>query len=166
MGAPTDWRIIAGCALLSLLVTAFVGAGVARGDRYGLPERQALRELRGVANFQYANKYSVIFKLEPWKARFDYPAKARNLNAVVAALKEGGNAVILVDRRRFVNDESQRTTVYSLTSNGKIIRSFEDVERAWKADNRILFWLIAFFAPATLALAATAAYEYRRSRAH
>ncbi|NOT42816.1 MAG: hypothetical protein HOP13_20240 [Alphaproteobacteria bacterium] len=164
LGVPRDWRVLSAYSLLLLIVTAFLVLMVAQGDRHGLPDRQQLRELRGVANFQHANKYSVIFKLEPWKPRFDYPSKARYLTDVVAALQAGGDATVLVDGTRFVDEEDQRTTVYALTVNGKTIRSFEDVERSWQADNRVSYWLLAFFAPGTLALAATALHEYRRSR--
>ena len=165
IGVPRDWRILTGYALLSLLVTLFVVIMAVRGDRQGLPDREHLREIRGVASLVRANKYSVIFRLVPWKPQFDYPSKAKNLTDVVAALRQGGDATILVDGSTFADDDAQRTTVYALTVKGEVVRSFDDVERAWRADNRIFYWLIAFFAPSTLAIAATALYEYRRKRA-
>lgn len=153
--------------LPGLAALAALGAGLfvyllAQGEAGGLPERTQLRELQGVVRAVKKNKYDVEFELAPAKAVFEYPSKARALTAVAAALHEGAQATVLVDGSKFVDDRTTTATIFALTIDGKVIRSFDDVDRAWRADNRNAMWLVGAIA---LALAATALYERRRSRA-
>lgn len=158
-----DWRALAACAALGLLLTALFAYLAAQGEAHGLPDRARLKELHGTLSHVAKNKYDVEFRLEPWKATFQYPTKARALSAVAAALREGDAATVFVDGSTFADGEAKRATIFALSVNGKVIRSFAQVEQAWRADNRVFPWLTAVFGVASLALAATAVYE-RRNR--
>lgn len=161
-GLPRDWRTLAATAAVGFVLTALFVCLALQGDTYGLPDRANLKKLQGTLSHVAKNKYDVVFRLEPWKATFEYPAKARALARVAAALREGAAASVLVNGATFVNDGAQRMTIFALTVDGEIVRSFDEVERAWRADNRVFHWLTAVFGSATLALAATAFTEYRR----
>ena len=163
-GAPQDWRILAAASAGSFLLAALFAYLLTQGETDGLPERSQLRELQGSIQVVRRYKYFVEFQLAPWKPVFEYPSKARALSAVAAALREGGNATVLIDGSKFVDGEGHRTTIFALTMDGKTIRSFDDVDRAWRADNRIAYWLVGAFVPIAFLLAATAIYEYRRKR--
>ena len=78
-------------------------------------------------------------------------------------LREGGPATVLVDGRTFIGGSAGNTTIYALTINGNALRTFDDVTRAFRADNQVFYWLIALFAPLALALGATAMREQRRT---
>jgi hypothetical protein len=157
-----DWRALAACAALGLLLTALFAYLAAQGEAHGLPDRARLKELQGRLSHVAKNKYDITFRLEPWKASFQYVTKARALASVAAALRDGDTAAVLVDGS-FIDGDAKRATIFGLTVNGKVVRSFAEVEQAWRADNRVFEWLIAVFGVATLALAATAVYE-RRNR--
>ena len=157
-----DWRALAACAALGLLLTALFAYLAAQGEAHGLPDRGQLKELHGTLSQVAKNKYDVEFRLEPWKATFQYLTKERALTAVAAALREGETATVLVDGT-FADGEEERATIFALTVNGKVIRSFAQVEQAWRADNRVFPWLTAVFGVASLALATTALHEYRRT---
>ncbi len=156
-----DWRVLAACAALGLLLTALFVYLAAQGEAHGLPDRAQLKELQGTLSHVAKNKYDVEFRLEPWKATFQYPTKARALPSIAAALREGDPATVLVDGSTFVDGEEERATIFALTVDGKIVRKFADVEHAWRADNRVFYWLIAVFGPATVALSAAAFYQRR-----
>ncbi len=164
-GAPDDWRILAAVSALNFLLAGLFVYLLAQGEANGLPQRANLRELQGAVKTVTKNKYDVEFQLAPWKPVFEYPSKARALVHVAAALREGGDAKVLVDATKFVDDESASATIFALTLNGKVVRCFDDVDKAWRADNRNAMWLVGAFVPIALALAATALYEYRRRRA-
>ena len=161
---PQDWRVLAAAATVSALLAATFAFFAAQGANYALPERADLRELSGTVNLIRVNRYDIEFHLAPYANVFEYPAKARKFREVAAALRKGGPATILVDGRTFANSSPLNTTIYALSVDGAEVRSYDDVVRAWRADNKVFYWLIAFFAPVALALAATALHEYRRSR--
>jgi|CXWL01.1.fsa_nt_gi hypothetical protein len=163
-GAPEDWRILAAVSALSFLLAGFFIYLLAQGEANGLPQQAHLRELQGAVKTVTRNKYDVEFQLAPWKTVFEYPSKARALADVATALREGGEATVLVDGSKFADGEEKRATIFGLALNGKVIRSFDDVDKAWRADNRNAIWLVGAFVPIALALAATALYEYRRRR--
>ena len=163
---PRDWRVLGVAATGAALLTAAFIYLAAQGENYALPDRTHMRELQGTVRLIRVNRYDIEFRLDPWKNIFEYPAKARKFREVAAALRQGGRATVLVDVRTHKDGAPSNATIYALTIDGNEVRSFDDVARAWRADNQVFYWLIAFFAPATLALAATAAYEYRGSRAH
>jgi hypothetical protein len=158
-----DWRALAACAALGLMLTALFAYLAVQGEAHGLPDRARLKELQGTLSHVAKNKYDVEFRLEPWKTTFQYPTKARALATVAAELHEGHAATVFVDGSTFADGEEERATIFALTVNGKVIRSFAQVEQAWRAENSVFSWLTGVFGVATLALAATAVYE-RRNR--
>jgi hypothetical protein len=158
-----DWRALAACTALGLLLTALFACLAAQGEAHGLPDRARLKELQGTLSHVAKNKYDVTFRLEPWKPTLQYLTKERALATVAAELHEGDAATVFVDGSTFVDGEAKRATIFALTVNGKVVRSFAQVEQAWRADNAVFSWLAAVFGMATLALAATAFYE-RRNR--
>lgn len=162
---PQDWRVLAVAATVAALLAAAFAFFAAQGANYALPERADLREIAGTIRLIRVNRYDIEFRLEPLANVFEYPAKARKFRDVATALRKGGPAKVLVDARTFAEGSPLNTTVYALNIGGVEIRSFDDVARAWRADNQVFYWLIAFFAPATLALALTARHEFRRRRA-
>ena len=159
---PREWRILAAAATAAALLTVLFVYLAAQGANYALPERAALRELSGTATLVRVNRYDIEFRLAPFTNVFEYPAKARRFRDVAAVLRKGGPATVLVEAATFAEGASSNTTIYALAINGSQIRSYDDVARAFRADNQVFYWLIAFFAPAALALAATALHEYRR----
>ncbi len=162
--APDDWRLLAAVSALNFLLAGLFVYLLVQGEASGLPERTQLRELQGTVKAVVKNKYDVEFQLTPLKPVFEYPSKARALVDVAGALREGGEATVLVDASKFADNEGASATIFALTLNGKVIRSFDDVDQAWRADNRNAIWLVGAFVPIALALAATALYEYRRRR--
>ena len=158
-----DWRAPAACAALGILLTALFAYLAAQGEAHGLPDRARLKELQGTLSHVAKNKYDATFRLEPWKTTFQYLTKERALTTVAAALREGDTATVLVDGSTFADSEGERVTIFALTVNGKVVRTFAQVDEAWRADNRVFPWLIAVFGVATLALAATAVYERRNA---
>ncbi len=158
-----DWRAPAACAALGLLLTALFVVLAAQGEAHGLPDRTRLKELQGTLSHVAKNKYDVEFRLDPWKATFQYLTKERALSTVAAALREGESVTVLVDGSTFADSEGERVTIFALTVNGKVVRTFAQVDEAWRADNRVFPWLMAVFGVATLALAATAVYERRNA---
>jgi hypothetical protein len=161
---PRDWRLLGVAAAAAAALTVLFIYLAAQGANYALPDRAQLRELQGTVHLIRVNRYDIEFRLDPWKNVFEYPAKARKFRDVAAALREGGPATVLVDGRAFTDGAQPNTTIYALAINGNEVRGFDDVAHAWRADNQVFYWLIAFFAPAALALAATALHEYRRTR--
>lgn len=161
---PRDWRILSAAAAAAAFLTGLFATLAAQGENYALPDRTHLRELSGTVRLIRVNRYDIEFNLDPWKQVFEYPAKARRFRDVAAALREGGAATILVDART-LDRATGNTTIYALTINGKPLRTFDDVARAFRADNQVFYWLIALFAPMALALAATARIEYRATAA-
>ena len=161
---PRDWRVLGAVATAAALLTALFIYLAAQGANYALPDRAHLRELQGTVRLIRVNRYDIEFRLDPAKNVFEYPAKARKFREVAAALRQGGLATVLVDGRTFTDGAQSNTTIYALKIDGTEVRSFDDVARAWRADNQVFYWLIAFFAPTTLALAATALHEFRRIR--
>lgn len=161
---PRDWRLLGAAAAAAAALTAVFAYLAAQGENYALPERAHLRELQGTVRLIRVNRYDIEFRLDPWKNVFEYPAKARKFRHVAAALRKGGAATILVDARTFADGTPSNTTVYALNIDGDEVRSFDDVARAFRADNQVFYWLIALFAPIALALGASSLHEYRRSR--
>lgn len=157
---PRDWRILAAAATAAAMMTMLFTFLAAQGADYALPARAQLRELQGTVRLIRVNRYDVEFRLDPWKRVFEYPAKARRFRHVANALRKGGSATILVDGT-FADDGGGNATIYALTIDGKVVRGFDDVARAWRSDNQVFYWLIALFAPIALALAATAIHERR-----
>jgi hypothetical protein len=161
---PRDWRLLGAAAAAAAALTAVFVYLAAQGENYALPDRAHLRELQGTVRLIRVNRYDIEFRLDPWKNVFEYPAKARRFRHVAAALRKGGAAAILVDARTFADGAPSNTTIYALTMGDNEVRSFDDVARAFRADNQVFYWLIALFAPIALALGASSLYEYRRSR--
>jgi hypothetical protein len=162
---PRDWRILAASAAACAVLTMLFAYLAAQGENYAVPDRAHLREVQGTVRLIRVNRYDIEFRLDPGTNVFEYPAKARKFKHVAAALRKGGRATVLVDGRTFGEGAAGKATIYALSINGTWVRPFDDVARAFRADNQVFYWLIALFAPIALALAASARHEYRSTPA-
>ena len=130
-------------AIVSIVLAAF---GAYLGiDPKGVPAREQLRNAAGTVTWAQKDRHMLVFSIDSMEsATFAYHSKAGSMSAVqsdIARGKREGVAVLFdpEDRMGPVWRDDGAFPVYQLKVAGRTIRSLEDVDRAWRSDNRV--WL-------------------------
>lgn len=141
------------CLVLAIPLTSFLALIVMGGPRLGLTDRHALIETQGTLHTSRDLKSTIHFSLFEHPHRFIYPSKAGGGLSVYRALRASANLKLWHERP----GENYRAgidmlTVFQIEADGKIVRRYEDVERAWVENNSMTPWMLAVFVAMTLYL--------------
>ncbi|MAP96258.1 MAG: hypothetical protein CMK07_15030 [Ponticaulis sp.] len=98
----------------------------------GLPSRNDLAYVTAKIDYFERDQYGIDILVGQvlW---FRYLSKTRDMDTVWAALDTGKTARIGFERR----DMSSNRTIFSLEVDGQTVRSYSDIEEAWRGDNLI-----------------------------
>ncbi|WP_273453426.1 hypothetical protein [Nevskia ramosa] len=142
----THWSGWQSLAAVSLLGSVLGLACLFRTDpNAGVPSPEELVPVSGKLAWVQKQKYGTFFGLVGVAGKFDYPSKASGMGIVRDALDHAGNDVVWVLYEPSANDpifSDQRThNVWSLSVDGRPVRTYEETVLAWQRDNRFFPWL-------------------------
>lgn len=115
-------------------------------DPAGLPPKESLKTAEGVVEWIDAGDRSIAFRLRGSDGTFSYASKGGALGRVHAGLLSGqqANVSVLFDPANPVGPlwtTEKAFPVYELRAGAEAVRSYESVNAAWRANNRLGLWL-------------------------
>lgn len=135
-------------AVITVVLGSFILYACTRGT--GIPERSKLATASGTVRWVDRGEYVISFRLTGHDRGFEYASKGRAVGRVRRALQGSGpaEATVLFNPHRSsgpVSSDERFHPVYELSVGGVAVRTYDEVQAAWRADNRIGFWLgVAF----------------------
>ncbi len=119
----------------------------------GLPSKTSLISYSGTLsswNYKHVtrNRKDIAFALEDKPNEFVYVSKGRGYNEITQSLRIGAKIVFLGKpySGNLFNRTPKGIGVYEISVDGSTIRSYEEVEEAWKEDDKLTPYLLVLFA--------------------
>ena len=116
----------------------------------GFPYKDSLSEVNGYISWVKEHKYGIRFSFMDNDLNFNYPSKSKGLWTVKNALVNSKGKVVTVlyktnEGRLPIKPENEYHNVFEITENENVIRSYVEVQKAWKSDNKLMPIIIALF---------------------
>lgn len=117
----------------------------------GFPHKSELIELQGYVSWVEERDYGISFGLTTHDFNFDYPSKANGQGVVLDALLNSEGKLVRFsylprDPSGPIYNDVKYYKVLELFVDEVPIRTYEETEDAWKADNQLMpFIFILFF---------------------
>lgn len=154
-GKPTKRRNAAFAALCFLLSGMMLYSWVTFD---GIPPRSQLKAASGSVSWVDSGRYGIKFGLDGVPQAFDYASKGNAMGLVRDTLSRPDRPVITVlydpnSPSGPIYSTDKFYSVYELSIAGTPFRSHEQVEAAWRSDQRFAALVSAFFAFGAIYLA-------------
>ena len=135
-------------AFVSLVFGAWITWESEQGSP--MPSPTALKSLQGKVEWVQTGKYGVKFAIYGASLPLDYASKGKAMGLVYDSLAAAGDkpVTVLYDPRSAsgpVFSSDRYYPVYGIALGAKSVRSFNEIQEAWRADDQIGVWLGAFF---------------------
>lgn len=116
----------------------------------GLPYRENLSEAVGYIDWVQSYKYGIRFSFIDGQRNFNYPSKSNGLGVVKDSLNASTEKLvtILFDGKNTTSpiySDREYHDVLEVRVGEKVIRSYDDSAKAWKADNLLFPFIVALF---------------------
>lgn len=116
----------------------------------GFPNKSHLVEKSGYVDWVQSYKYGIRFSYVDDPLNFNYPSKSDGQGVVEKALLgSDGNLVTILyeaeDDHSPIYSEKVYNDFFELMVGDKLVRSYSESERAWKSDNKLMPFIMAFF---------------------
>lgn len=147
-GKPTK-RKNAGFAALCFLLSGSALYSWVTFD--GIPPRSQLKAASGSVSWVDSGRYGIKFGLDGVPRAFDYASKGNAVGLVQDTLSRADRPVVTVlydpnSPSGPIYSTDKFYSVYELSIAGTPFRSHEQVDAAWRSDQRFAAWLSAIFA--------------------
>jgi hypothetical protein len=116
-----------------------------QGPRSGLPGKDDLIQVSGTIRSASQLKYDIRFTLAETDDTYAFSTKAGADASLLVAIMPGSNVTLWhepvpMDYRT----GTDTLEVFQLLVSGRMLRTYEQVERSWVSDNSIAVWLLVF----------------------
>ena len=116
----------------------------------GFPYKDRLSEASGYISWVKEHRYGIRFTFIDHNLNFNYPSKSKGLWSVKNALVNSKGKVVTVlykanEGRLPIKPENEYHNVFEIIENENVIRSYDQAQKAWKSDNKLLPIIIISF---------------------
>jgi hypothetical protein len=116
----------------------------------GVPPRSDLQAASGSVAWVQSGKYGIKFRLNGVPQSFDYASKGKAIGLVYDTLSRTDHPVVTVlfypgHASGPIYSKDTFNGVYELSISGKPFRSRNEIDAAWRSDEKVGAWLGAIF---------------------
>ena len=114
-----------------------------------LPPRESLRTATGQIDWVKSDKYGVKFALQGSSRAYEYHSKANEMGAVESRLVNTREPITVLydpeDPSGPIYSDEVFHDVYELSTPTGAFRSYEEIQAAYRSDNKIALWMSPIF---------------------